>query len=241
MAVDVIDEEIGWTLLTRHVDSLFLNFPNMKRGMTEEEKSIKTITTWQLGKWSVRPMPVWLSSRKTWMGSSKQIIPRQSTLPRQKTVVDPQPRKQLLRRHQPKNDSIPISSRFNIDGSTAVLTPNAAQTQTIGVASILSTSQEGIDPDKVDPHIIQDRPRTKNVTRERILWPKHYQRTLFSSFVRPCIRRINLDAFWSRARETIASLNLLGWLCANCQPSVSLGEYYSLTLLGCHLDPPPAI
>ena len=45
MAVDVIDEEIGWTLLTRHVDSLFLNFPNMKRGMTEEEKSIKTITT----------------------------------------------------------------------------------------------------------------------------------------------------------------------------------------------------
>ena len=46
---------------------------------------------------------------------------------------------------------------------TPVQIPNTAQTQSIGVSTILSTSR-GLDPNQVEPHVIQDRPPTRNIT-----------------------------------------------------------------------------
>ena len=62
-----------------------------------------------------------------------------------------------------QNSSIPLSSRPHLTGNTLVRTPNTAQTQTIGVGTILSSSR-GLEPEQVEPHVIQDRPPTKNVT-----------------------------------------------------------------------------
>ena len=47
---------------------------------------------------------------------------------------------------------------------TPIQTPNTAQTQSIGVSTILSTSK-GLDPNQVEPHVIQDRPPTRNTTQ----------------------------------------------------------------------------
>ena len=62
-----------------------------------------------------------------------------------------------------RNESIPLSSRPHLTGNKSVRTPNTAQTQMVRVGTILSSSQ-GIEPNQVEPHVIQDRPPSKNVT-----------------------------------------------------------------------------
>ena len=136
--VDAIDGEIGWANLTRHVDSLFLIFPDMirnydKRGEAHQDDHNVT----------VRQMPGQTNASMiefeddtdeiVKMDNSKTVNTTETENKGESTIetTHDTSNKTVTQETPARNDSIPISSRFIFGRNTLFPTPNAAQTQTL--------------------------------------------------------------------------------------------------------------
>ena len=161
-ATDVTDREIKMSLLKHHVEVLFTTFPDLKAelyGKGEAHRDDRNLT--------VRPMIGQIDdSTIAYENESIGIdgTDEPMTVNTSETVNKNGSAVYATNQGTPiQNSSIPLSSRPHLTGNTLVRTPNTAQTQTIGVGTILSSSR-GLEPEQVEPHVIQDRPPTKNVT-----------------------------------------------------------------------------
>ena len=158
------NEDMGWQMLVNHIETLLYTFPVLEEIFHMDQPDNRHVTI----RGSTDPQDVSTVDFEDETSNDNGTLGTDTHVETNTTETDNEKNDQTDngKAHTNDNDHIidpNLTSRFNVDGSAVVPIPNTAQTQTNSVTSILSDSQ-GIDPSKVKPHIIKDKPKTRNNT-----------------------------------------------------------------------------